>query len=67
MIRVRKDIADGWSDAEVIDRWFRLYSPDVLFVNKFRRGEALLPGGDMALADWVKQKRKLLFSLSRFK
>ena len=40
VLRVRKDMADNWTNDEVLEQWFLLFKPDVHLINQYRMGRA---------------------------
>ena len=65
VLHIDREQSLAWSDAEVIERWHRLFKGSLLS-QRFSRGEALARAEQQALADEVTEWRQRLVSISWF-
>lgn len=65
VLRVNSEIADSWSDLEVLDRWCSLFSGPSI-VQRYRVGERLTDAELLMVADRVSLYRSRLSDLSWF-
>lgn len=65
VLHVRRDIADSWTEQEVVERWHKLFN-GTLFSNKYLAGEPLLPEQWQILRKQIKDWRNRLTDISWF-
>jgi len=65
VLHVDRELGVAWSDAEVIERWHRLFKGSELS-RRFSRGEPLDQAEQQALAEHVAEWRQRLISISWF-
>jgi len=65
VLHIDKDIAQHWTETEVIERWHRLFKGS-MFSQRFMQGEALSKAERNALSEQIEEWRNRLISISWF-
>ena len=65
LLRIDPEVANGWSDSEVVERWFRLFPPRGSDRKPMKVSKEMV-AARVGNADWVTGARKRLSSLGWF-
>ena len=65
LLRIDPDIASGWSDTEVVERWFKLFPPRGADRKPMKVSKEIMDAR-VANVTWVAEARKRLSSLGWF-
>jgi hypothetical protein len=65
LLRIDCEVAESWSDQEVVERWFRLYPPRGADRKPMKPTEEMVQA-KLNNADWVRETRSRLSSLGWF-